>query len=36
MKKNRQYNGEKKKDERINNDIQNTIQKLKFEQHEPN
>ena len=33
--KDRQYNAQKKKDNRTNNDLQLTTQKLKFEQHEP-
>jgi hypothetical protein len=33
--KDRQYNGQKKKDKTINNDLQNTIQKTQVEQHEP-
>jgi len=33
--KDRQYNGQKKKDKRANNDLQNIYIKLKIEQHEP-
>jgi hypothetical protein len=31
----RQHNGQKKKDERTNNNLQNSTQKAKIEQHEP-
>jgi hypothetical protein len=31
---NRQHNGQKKRDKRTNNDLQNTSQKRKSEQHE--
>ena len=34
-KKNRQHNGQKKKDKRTNNDLQNIHVKLKIELHEP-
>ena len=34
-KKDRQHNGQKKKDKRTNNDLQNIHIKLKIEQHEP-
>ena len=34
-KKNRQYNGQKKKCKKINNDLQNIHIKLKIESHEP-
>ena len=34
-KKNRQHNGQKKKVQRTNNDLQNIHIKLKIEQHEP-
>jgi hypothetical protein len=34
-KKNRQHNGQKKKDKRTNNDLQNIHIKLKIEQHKP-
>ena len=33
--KNRQHNGQKKKDKSTNNDLQNIHIKLKVEQHEP-
>jgi len=32
-KKNIQYNGQRKKDKRTNNDLQNTAQKINIEQH---
>ena len=35
LKKNRQHNGQKKKDKRTNNDQQNIHIKLKIEEHEP-
>jgi hypothetical protein len=31
----RQHNGQKKKDKRTNNNLQNSTQKAKIEQHEP-
>jgi hypothetical protein len=34
-KKNRQHNGQKKKDKRTNTDLQNMHIKLEIEQHEP-
>jgi hypothetical protein len=34
-KKNRQHNGQKKKNKRTNNDLQNIHIKLKIESHEP-
>ena len=34
--KDRQCNDQKKKDKRINNDLQNTHLKIKITQHEPN
>jgi len=34
-KKNRQHNGQKKRDKRTNNDLQNIHIKLKIEEHEP-
>jgi hypothetical protein len=34
LKKDRQHNGQKKKDKRANNDKQNTAQKLKIEEYE--
>jgi len=35
LKKNRQHNGQKIKDNRTNNDLQNITHKTKIEQHEP-
>ena len=35
MKTDRQYNSQKKRDNMTNNDLQNSTQKTKIEQHEP-
>ena len=35
LKKDRQHNGQKKKDKKTNNDLQNMNIKLKIELHEP-